>query len=441
MRGWISTRLGVALVIAGLLAGSLAGPVSAAVTERWVDDDSSPGDGPAACDTAAFSSIQAAIDASNNWDHVNVCPGYYEEQLTLDVRGILVQAVPLRKAHIVAPALMAVVDGITSLVRMTEWAARLNGFRIDIPAGEAPAPTIIPTCSTVDVAVLALGERNRVRWNVIDAIGDATFSGNCGYAYGIVFTDSVLPPAFGAPYPTETSRATHNTVRDFKWGGILIEGARMVRVDRNKIRFMHADDPGCLIYNISPCFPTTAQPTEVNSSFPLSFGIGVEDGALADIQANNVRSTFSNVVQVTINSISLSDGIRLLAAHADSRVRGNTVTGAQQGISVGGGIIVLPPVQASSTAGVEINGNTLTGNGAGLEVASDENDVHHNESHNNAAGIVVVNGESNLIHDNDARNNHEVDCYDNTSGGGTSGTANWWTDNLGNTSSPSGLCN
>jgi parallel beta-helix repeat protein len=442
-----SARLSAALICAGILATTLAAPVSAGTTERWVDDDSSPGDGPAACDSAAFSSIQAAIDASNPWDHVNVCPGTYTEQLTLDVRGILVQSVPYQKAHLVAPALLTEEEGVTALVRMTAWAARLLAFRIDIPAGDAPVDNIIPTCSMVDVAVLALGHRNRVRWNIIDATGDATYSGNCGYSYGIVFTDALDEPTFGAPYPIETSRATRNTVRDFKWGGILVEGARMVRVDHNKVRFLHADDPGCSGPFVapsgfpSPCLPATARPTGVNNAFASAFGIGVEDGALADIQANNVKSTFSpSSPTVSISGLSLVWGIKLIAAAGDSRVRGNTVLGSMQGISVDDGVIVLPPVQPNASTGVEIFNNIITGNETGIEVLSDANDIHDNEAHQNSGGIVVYDGADNEIHDNDARNNIEIDCYDATTGGGTSGTANWWTDNQGNTSSPSGLC-
>jgi len=444
MRGWTSTRLGVALVVAGVLAGSLAGPVSAATTERWVDDDSSPGDGPAACDTAAFSSIQAAIDASNDWDHVNVCPGYYEEQLTLDVRGILVQSVRLRKAHIVAPPLMTEVDGVTSLVRMTEWAARLYGFRIDIPAGDVILPPVLPSCSPVDVAVLALGERNRVRWNVIDATGDATFSGSCGYAYGIVFTDAVLPSGFGAPYPIETSRATHNVVRDFKWGGILVEGARKARVDHNTVRFLHADDTGCfetatVESAVGPqgiCIPSTVAPTDVNSAFPLAFGIGVEDEALADIQRNTVES--NNLAAPTLGpSISLWSGIHLRDADGDSRVRGNTVSGTFTGVTVDSGTVTISPTAA--TAGPEIAGNTASNSFAGFEIEQDASHVHHNRAFDNVFGITVLSSD-NDVHDNDFRGNDFIDCGDLTLGTGTAGTANLWTDNLGNTSAPVGLC-
>jgi parallel beta-helix repeat protein len=438
-----------ALVIAVLLVGGMVGPVSAGTTERWVDDDASPGDGPAACDSAAFSSIQAAIDASNDWDHVNVCPGTYEEQLTLDVRGILVQSVRLRKAHIVAPALMTEEDGLITLVRMTEWAARLYGFRLDIAAGEAPSfENVIPTCSPVDVAVLALGERSRVRWNKIDATGDATFSGNCGYSYGIVFTDQVLPPEFGAPYPIETSRATHNTVRDFKFGGILAEGARKVRIDHNSVRYLHADDPGCgSIFNATPeaqlvCDINLVAPTEVNSAFPLAFGIGVEDGALADIQANTVRSTFTQTTPSIIAGISpLYEGIHLTGADGDSRVRGNNVYGVHQAIVIGSGISLPPVVPNLVTSGVEIKNNNVHTSqvGISLESGDDANDVHDNRSHGNDAGI-VVHSSDNQIYDNDFRFNEEIDCFDNTSGSGTADTANWWTDNLGNINTPSGIC-
>ena len=47
---------------------------------------------------------------------------------------------------------------------------------------------------------------------------------------------------------------------------------------------------------------------------------------------------------------------------------------------------------------------------------------------------------NNTITGNHLKNNVTHDCHDNSHGGGTLGTANTWTDNHGETSSPPGLC-
>jgi nitrous oxidase accessory protein NosD len=177
-------------------------------------------------------------------------------------------------------------------------------------------------------------------------------------------------------------------------------------------------------------------PTDVNSAFPLAFGIGVEDEAIADIQRNTVQSN-NLVVPTVILSPSLWTGIHLRDAHGDSRVRGNIVSGAFTGVMVDNGTITVNPTAA--TAGPEIAGNRASNSFAGFEIDQDATDIHHNRSVNNQYGITVLSSDNNL-HDNDFRGNYGIDCGDTTTGGGTAGTANNWNDNLGNTSSPAGLC-
>jgi hypothetical protein len=444
-------RLGVASTVAALMLSALAAPAAAANPIRWVDDDAVAGDGPNACDTAGYSSIQDAIDDSESWDHVYVCPGTYHEQLLLDVKGIDVRSMPGRSAHIVPPSPLAI-DGVGAVVRMTAWAARLVGFRIDIPAGEPPIivnssrPSgAVTRCSHVDVAVLALGERERVRRNVIDSIGDATYSGSCGYDYGIVFQQRTGPPALVPPYDLlPVGRAVRNVVRDFKVGGILVEGNAIDRVDRNTVEYLHADDPGCgILVSISPCdILINARPSAVNSGFPQSFGIGAEDNGTALIESNTVTSNFGSGPTINVSGNTLYWGIALIGANSDSVIVSNTVTAVEYGIASGGSLVISPPVRASAlgVGGAAIYDNTITDGGTGMDITDDGHVIYGNESHTNVLGI-QVSGIDNDIHDNDFRTNAIYDCLDNSpAGSGTASTSNQWTNDLGNTDQPDGIC-
>jgi hypothetical protein len=51
-----------------------------------------------------------------------------------------------------------------------------------------------------------------------------------------------------------------------------------------------------------------------------------------------------------------------------------------------------------------------------------------------------VTGANNDLQDNDFRDNASWDCYDTTSGSGTAGTANTWTNDLGQDDFPDGIC-
>lgn len=445
-------RLGVASTVAALMLSALAAPAAAANPTRWVDDDAGAGGGPAACATAAFTSIQDAIDASSSWDHVYVCPGTYHEQLVLDVKGIDVRSMPGRTAHIVPPFPLEV-DGVGAVVRMTAWAARLTGFRIDIPAGDPPiivntsrpTGTVAESCSHVDVAVLVLGERNRVRRNVIDGSGDATYSGSCGYDYGIVFQEPVGPPGLLPPYgELRTGRAVRNVVRDFKVGGILVEGNAIDRIDRNTVEYLHADDPGCpILTSISPCdILINARPSAVNSAFPASFGIGAESNGTALVESNTVTSNFGSGTTLVASGNTLYWGISLMGANSDSVIVSNTVNAVDYGIASDEQTVVAVNARASAfgVGGAAIYDNTLTNGGTGIDISDDGHDIYGNETPLNFVGI-EVGGTDNGIHDNDFRSNVIYDCLDNSpAGAGTVNTSNFWVNDLGNTDQPDGIC-
>jgi hypothetical protein len=256
--------------------GALAVPVSAGPAgpvTRYVDDNG------VQCPGAAYTSIQAAINASSTGDKVFVCPGTYTEQVTID-ESIIVRADPLWSAHINAPAGIAPTSGVAAAVAITADNATFRGFRLHIDSGPV-VPTVRPSalaCTPIEVAILVLGNNDSVRQNRINATGTATLTGACGYQYGV---------AVGQESDAATANVTFNKIRDFKFGGILVEGAGTnALVRRNAVQYLHLAESG-----VSPCITTAcAHPNVVNGSFFGSFGIGVEDGADARVVRNAIKS-------------------------------------------------------------------------------------------------------------------------------------------------------
>src|SRR6186713_895214 len=103
--------LSVSVVLIGLLAGPAAAGPGLPVT-RLVDDNG------VQCPSAAYTSIQDAIDDANTGDKVFVCPGTYTEQLTIN-ESIIVKAQPMWGAHLNAPAGIAPTNGVVAAVAIT----------------------------------------------------------------------------------------------------------------------------------------------------------------------------------------------------------------------------------------------------------------------------------------------------------------------------------
>ena len=479
--------IGVGAALSALWLGIVAGPASAAGSVRWVDDGGSGG--PHACASATYTTIQAAIDASPAWGTVKVCPGTYAEQLVVNKKGVTVESARLHAAHIVAPASLETFDGEDSLVTLNGWADKLIGFDIGIASGDLPSTSASTsgvvaqdgTCAHVDTAVWSLNGRQTIRRNVIHPNGPYSLSGECGYDYGIVFgvSEPVATTQSGTILTgSEVSRAANNKITDFRFGGILAEGSNVkVHIDHNRVTFLHTNDPDCSFpINGAPTakpaacvfgapdkvaasagkglFAHTsssvgATPSQVNSAFFETFGIGAEGGAAVDVDYNNVHSG----LEADISNSILAAGIWLIDADGTSRVFNDIVTNTWIGIATGtGDTPVSNPVAkpAAATDGVEIWKNTSENNWLGIGIDSDATNLYANVSTANFfEGIEVLPGNSSsLIHGNNFAFNYNesnglgdaYDCDDQTVGTGTDGTNNTWTNNLGLTSNPDALC-
>lgn len=456
----VRVRLVIASAVGMMLLSMLAAPVSAVAKTRWVDNGTSSA-GPAACDTAKFSTIQGAINASSAWDKVYVCPGNYQEQLTIDKRGLEVRSVPALGAKLWAPGIMEEVDYTTALVHITARDVMFVGFWLKFADGDIEiAPPVRPrgsaaACSMADAAIWATAPNATIKSNHIKTVGANTLSGECGYLFGIVLADPESVET-GGEWGPDTSLVWRNWIKDFKYGGILVAGARSARLWNNSIRYVHYDDPATCnlvpVLGVNPSldFPC-ADPFVQNTSpldgiFPYGAGIMVE-GSLVDLRGNTIYSTLdTSLIEFYVELPSfLAAGILMFEATDGSRVRNNLVDNTFVGIIVTDDEFIFFPVQPVPAApdGVAVSGNRVSETVIGFAVESDDNYFFANRAHLNIIGLWAgEDSAGNTFDHNDFRYNGEVDCLDDSFGGtGDYGTDNFWTaPNLGFDSDPTDLC-
>jgi hypothetical protein len=195
-------------------------------------------------------------------------------------------------------------------------------------------------------------------------------------------------------------------------------------------------------------------------------GVGVDVGRDAESEFGTATITGNTIDQYQKNGM-LIDGAGSVAT-----VTGNTVVGD----ATNGAITAQNGIQVSRQALGKVKSNDVSENiytgGSGdnatgilvYQANSDSaftgNTPHHNDDNlslyatlstlvkgNTSTDAVVYNGlyadpdsRNNTFTSNTATGNASFDCEDDSTGNKTSGTANKWTGNVGNTSSPAGLC-
>jgi hypothetical protein len=110
------------------------------------------------------------------------------------------------------------------------------------------------------------------------------------------------------------------------------------------------------------------------------------------------------------------------------------------------GIAIRDVLGTSPAGNVDVLGNTVTGaEGSGIDVTAA--DFAAVSARNNTLRDNVVDGilfgsltNGNQIRSNTALGNVNLDCEDDSTGSGTSGTANTWTSNNGASDDPNGIC-
>jgi parallel beta-helix repeat protein len=391
-------RLALGTLLPSVLTlGLAASPASAGASGgTWYVAPTGSGGG--SCATPDSHTIQGAVDAAAPGATILVCPGVYQEDVTVSTNGLTIRAKTPWKAILepafnvtgAAPAL----DGSFLNVLTIDNASHVTvqWLRFAAPT-HSPCELVRSMVDVTDGATHAI-----VRGNKMRPIGTETF-GACGYEDGVIVEGG--------------SRALvgYNVVKDFQVAGIEVDGAgTRAGVIHNSVRFFHAQAT-------SPLYSTAV-------------GIYVHADGVAQVKHNAVVG-LPGVLTTPPATPRLLYGIFEDSPPHRVAVLHNYVTNLDTGILVNfvGHSLVRHNVVRNATVGdlwfVGFHDGRIIGNTG-------------RNAHN--VGIYLDASEGNIVRDNDARAHAITDCYDDTTGAGTGSTANTWSNDRGRTANVAGIC-
>ncbi len=358
-----------------LVAFAFAGTGQAFAATLIVDDDgmASP---PANCGalTPASSSIEGAVEAASPGDTVNVCPGTYPGQVSLEVdeNGVTLRSLVFRAAVITPPQLPVLMAEPGDLVTVNgAQNVTIRDFTI---AGPLPDYLFCSVALRSGVRVIGGGSAT-VRGNRITEMRAANpLLRGCQNGFGL---------AVGRQFEGQTGRviAFGNDIDRYQKGGIYVDNVGSTAVLDDNVVAGNGPDPQI-----------------------AQNGVQISRGAVATVTDNLVQDN-----TYALAPASSASGVMLFGAGAQTTVAENRILRNDDNIVVFGGV-----------TGARILNNTILDSTFfdGIYMEADTS--------------------NNRIEGNFLRNNSEHDCHDNSNGAGTGGTANFWIDNDGLTDNRGG---
>ncbi len=436
---------GVGTLIGGLLVVTTAGTATAdsptpPVGATIVSNDG--GSGP--CATAAFTSIQAAVDAASANDTIFVCAGTYDENVTID-KPLTLDGAEYGVDARGRSAPETVIDGSGGIAYASgATTGTISGFDLTGYSGSGPGEI------TADPGLAGVGSG----WTFTDNIID-TSQGGIG-----LNTDNVSDPSPTTIADNEFTQSTPATEAGGGWEGqaVTIWGDPGDNVTIQNNDFQDLSGPGGAI-NTSGTGNCDA--TGSGSSHNLSVtGNSFEENGSGGTDENQVVLFCTVDASITANTVTITDAndanaessIYLGGGDVSANVSGNTLTG--DGATGASGINLNSDFYAPG-AGMSVTSNTVSGFLYGIHVRDGEfgdgggtwgapsdftisgNTVTDSVSDGIDIGPGATGG---TISDNSALGSGSNDCEDDTTGTGTAHTADTWTGDVGVTNSPAGLC-
>jgi nitrous oxidase accessory protein NosD len=400
----------VVLAVITSVAALTASPATAQ-TVRWVNvNESTPVSPGRSCDKAGYTTIGAAVAAAAAGDTVVVCPGTYTEFVqvnkSITLRGFNTTLGKCFKTEGLSP------DPTRDTI--VDPPGPLSGIGFDVRAESVTIQRFVITDADTGIQTDPSTAGHTLRENTL------------------------LLNGFGIHLHADGASRTAVTENCFRQnaaapGGDAIfsnQGVRNVRISENEF------------------YKTVHVPQATEAADIVMFGT-VEDVRISrntsrdsETFASLSGSHDSTITRNEVNGDGTASAIFVGGDTTDMVVSRNKIEDARRGIRFCAQCTVGAPATGVTVArnkiedmvedGIVANPTSLTSS------VIEDNDAKKNGR--DGIRIERPGNANNLIKDNEPEHNTDYDCHDDTTGGGTAGTANIWKKNEGKTSTPPGLC-
>ena len=411
---------------------------SSSGTIFWVDNTPLSGD----CPQATYPTIQSAVNASGPHDTVKVCPGVYPEQVRIaghNHDGLKIESLTPLAATIQWPGPasfpLALVD-FDTVDNVT-----LRGFTVS-------GPFTFPACSPDrhEGLLVENGFGERIDHNKITMIRNSVPAlRGCQEGDAIAIgrrTDPTKVDFVGTAPGSAT--VWDNLIERYQKNGIqAVNQGSYVNARNNTIVYYPAEE-AAVPFRAAPngvvVFRQAAASVEQNSisgnqwTVPLSTGVILDEAPAgsSDVDHNRIFNNDFGIETDTQTGLEISHN-DVFQNLADAITLCGDVT-----FDCGPAMQIV--VRANHITGNAGSGIALFGANSNLLKT---NDVEQNGVPGDTTdGIRVDSGSTNnQILENHMSGNQTHDCHDDSAGGGTAGTANFWINDKGLTENRPGLCN
>ncbi|MEU8586775.1 right-handed parallel beta-helix repeat-containing protein [Streptomyces sp. NPDC048664] len=401
----VRPALGAAAAAVLWMAGAAVPAPAAAAAELLV------GTAGPTCVDPQYATIQAAVTAAAPGATIRVCAGTYPETVEVDkpLTFLGAQAGVDARTGRTVPAEESIVDSSTGGFRIQGGVANVTIDGFTIQNAGTPAQ---------------------------EDDGIEAFAGGSGYT----FVDNIFTAnTYGINFHSDGTVATlirHNRFfADNQTGSAGGAGVFVSNGPANDTTITENSFSG----HSSAAVNTTGSTADFSHDLLITDNTSTDDATFAVVV--NARSTrvTGNVVTHTDPDDPNAGSAIFVGGNTDGlRIEGNVISGG-----AASGVRVTSFFGAPST-GLTITGNTISSRRNGVRFGGGESDgtIDANSvtgsSHD---GILVESGTSGLsVTHNTAGGSAVLDCEDDTTGSGTAGTANTWTDDIGATDQPAGIC-